>query len=135
MTTDASTKKTIVLVDDDAFLLGMYRAKFISEGYDAVSFLSVKEALAHFRAGGEEPAAVVFDLIMPQDDGFAFLQAMRDEKLVPHAAKIALTNQNSDAEKAHAQDLGADAFLIKATLIPSEVVNTVADIISREHKA
>lgn len=133
--TEAPQKKTIILVDDDAFLLGMYRAKFIAEGYDAVSFLSVKEALAHLREGADNPVAVVFDLIMPQDDGFALLQALRDEHLVPHAAKIALTNQNSDAEKAHAQDLGADAFLVKATLIPSEVVNTVAEVISRQHKA
>ncbi len=132
---ESTSKKTVILVDDDTFLLGMYRTKFTKEGYDAESFLSVREALARLRSGEVKPDAIVFDLIMPQDDGFAFLEALRAEKLAPAAAKIALTNQNSDAEKTHAQELGADAFLIKATLIPSEVVNTVADIIERKRKA
>lgn len=132
---DTPPKGTVVLIDDDAFLLGMYQTKFAKEGYLVEAFLSVQDALVRLRSGEIQPDAIVFDLIMPQNDGFALLEHVRDEHLAPGAVKIALTNQNSDAEKARIQSLGADAFLIKATLIPSEVVNTVADILGRNRNA
>ena len=45
---------------------------------------------------------------------------------------IALTNQSSDVEKKHAEDLGATRYCIKATMIPSEVVKMVGDEIAKK---
>ena len=134
MTSNENKKALVMLVDDDSFLLSMYRSKFEREGYSAESFMSVHDALARFRSG-VNPDAIVFDLIMPQDDGFAFLEALRKENLASDAAKIALTNQNSEGEQKRVLELGADSFLVKASLIPSEVVNTVQDILERKRKA
>ena len=49
--------------------------------------------------------------------------------------RIALTNESEDGTKAKAMELGADKLIVKATMIPSEVVNTVAGEISGRHKA
>jgi CheY-like chemotaxis protein len=62
---------------------------------------------------------------MPECDGFTFMQTVRDEKLAPDALKFALSNQSTDAEQEKVRSLGADRFIVKATMIPSEVVNTV----------
>lgn len=126
MTEQAQQKsgKKILLIDDDKFLLEMYAMKFNQMGYEAQAALSVKEAL-DVMSKGLNPDAVVFDLIMPEMDGFALLERMRADKLVPGALKVALSNQTSDAEQTKAKDMGADLFLVKASLIPSEVVNTV----------
>ncbi len=124
----------VLLVDDDKFLLDMYAMKFAKEGFTAHGCLSVNEAIEMLR-GGFEADAVVFDLIMPERDGFALLEAIRDEKLVPHAALIALTNQMEDSERARAHSLGARAFVVKASKIPSEVVNIIAEEIGKNSKA
>ncbi len=122
------------MVDDDKFLADMYAMKFTQQGYEVQSHLAACDALASLR-GGFDPDVVLFDLIMPECDGFAFLDSMHNEKLAARAVKIALTNQSSDAEAARAKELGADAFLIKATLLPSEVVNRVGEELEKHRKA
>ncbi len=79
--------------------------------------------------------AIVFDLIMPEKDGFALLSDLRDRKLGGSAFKVALTNQSGEDDQSHAKDLGADMCLVKATMIPSEVVNIVgAEILKRKQQ-
>lgn len=122
------TPPTVLLVDDDKFLLNMYTMKFTKEGFVVHSCLSVNAAIEELR-GGFEADAVLFDITMPERDGYALLMAMRDEHLAASAKKIALTNQSTDAEKAKAIELGADDFIVKASMIPSEVVAQVRSLL------
>ena len=125
----ADTKYKVLLLDDDHFLLQMYTMKFTHEGFEVQTSTSVKDALEILRHG-YQPDAIAFDITMPEHDGFYFLQVLRDEKLAEHAKKIALTNQQSEPEKIKATELGADLYVIKATMIPSEVVNMVRTALS-----
>ena len=114
----------IILLDDDKFLLDMYSLKFSQAGFHVQPCFSTQEALETLR-GGFKPDVILFDVTMPGDDGFAFLQKVNDEKLAPNARLIALTNQGDDADKKKAEDLGVHKYCIKASMIPSEVVNMV----------
>jgi two-component system chemotaxis response regulator CheY len=127
---DAS-KGSILLVDDDTFLLTMYATKFQHAGYTVEQCASSSEALEKLR-GGLVPHVVLFDLTMPKLDGFSFLKALSDEHLAEHALKIALTNQSDDAEKKKAIAMGATGYLVKASMIPSEVVNTVEQALGKQ---
>src|SRR4051794_7912464 len=91
-------KISVLLVDDDKFLLDMYAIKFSQAGYNAHASLSVKNALDTLR-GGFKADAVVFDLVMPQEDGFFFLDVLQREKLAEGAPLIALSNQSDEVEK------------------------------------
>jgi CheY-like chemotaxis protein len=125
MTDTASAPKAkILLIDDDKFLLNMYTMKFMQTGYEVHACLSVAEAL-DVMTNGFTPDAILFDLIMPDMDGFMLLDQLRARKLAPGALKAALSNQSADNDQNHAKDLGADLCLIKASLIPSEVVNII----------
>ena len=77
------------------------------------------------------PDAIVFDLTMPELDGFSLLGTVIQEKLAQGAVKIALTNQSDDYEKKRIMDLGADDYIVKASAIPSEVVDIVGKAIRR----
>lgn len=132
--TDDTSKPRVLLVDDDKFLLDMYTMKFTQQGFDIHACLSARNALDVLR-GGFIPEVILFDIIMPQHDGYSFLQSLRDEKLAPSALRIALTNQSDDEEQKHAKELGADRFLVKASMIPSEVVNIVKKEIAAKNKA
>lgn len=115
-----------MLVDDDNFLLDMYSMKFTQSGYQVQACLSVKVALDVLR-GGYTPDAILFDLIMPIEDGFVFLSTLKTENLAPHAIRIALTNQSDETERKHAEELGTDRYIIKASMIPSEVLAVVKE--------
>lgn len=121
---------SILLIDDDTFLLDMYSMKFQQAGYQVQACKSAKDALDKLR-GGFSPEAVAFDLIMPEIDGFGLLEALHNEKLVPQARLIALTNQSDEAEQKHAAELGAHRYIIKASMIPSEVVAAITEEIEK----
>jgi DNA-binding response OmpR family regulator len=84
--------------------------------------------------GGFKADAVVFDLIMPQEDGFFLLENMRREKLAYRRMLIALSNQSDEVEKKKAMDLGATHYIVKASMIPSEVVEAVGEEIKKNKK-
>ena len=131
---DTQTKKgSVLIVDDDKFLADMYSVKFVREGYAVGAYLSVVDALAALRKGFK-PDVVLFDLVMPERDGFAFLQSLRDEGLAKGAGLVALTNQSDDFERAKAEELGCDRYVIKATAIPSEVVAIVGEEIAKKRR-
>jgi len=131
MTDTPTGKGTILITDDDKFLLDMYCMKFTGAGYSVETCLSAKQALETLR-GGFKPDVVLFDLTMPEMDGFTFLKALSDEKLVPSAIKVALTNQSDAAEQMKAAELGANRYIIKASMIPSEVVSAVGEELAKK---
>ena len=131
--TDA-TKGNILFVDDDKFLADMYGMKFTSAGYTVQSCLSVTEALDVLKSGFA-PDAIVFDLTMPERDGFSFLEELTSSHLVPNAALIALTNLSDPAEKTKAEHLGVHRYIVKASMIPSEVVGVVGEEIAKRKGA
>lgn len=133
MTETQGGQGLIYILDDDRFLADMYSTKFIQKGFSVEAFDSVAGALAALRKGAT-PLAVLFDIVMPDQNGFDFLRAAKSEKLGGAATFIALTNQSSDEDKAQAESLGVDAYVIKASLIPSEVVTMVIKEIEKKVK-
>lgn len=131
--TNETTKGTILFVDDDKFLADMYGMKFTSAGFTVQTCLSVSEALAALKAG-YEPNAIVFDLTMPERDGFSFIEELSKDKLAPQAILIALTNMSDAAEKERAASLGVHRYIVKASMIPSEVVQAVGEEIVKRTK-
>lgn len=114
-------KYTVLIVDDDKFLLGMYRKKFESEGATVDVAIGSEEALVKLRSGAK-PDILILDIIMPNIDGIELLEIIRKEKLVPDAVVIMLTNESNPDKIAKAKTLGIKGYIVKATRIPSEVV-------------
>ena len=113
----------IYIVDDDRFLLDLYSVKFKNAGHDVNVFGSGEDLLSALRkAGAAPPDAVLLDLVMPGVSGFETLEAIRKENLAQGAKIIILSNQGKDADVEKAKQLAADAYIIKASAIPSEVL-------------
>ena len=129
----SGAQKKILLVDDDSFLVDMYSVKFKAAGYDVQGCISAEEALQVLR-GGFRASVIVFDLIMPEHDGFYFLDYLQKERLEGSALLIALTNESDDAVHAKVMELGVSRLIVKANMIPSEVVNAVAEEIAKSRQ-
>ena len=129
MTEDKQLK--ILLIDDDKFLLDMYSLKFKKSGLEIDISVNSQAALDKLK-GGNSYDIILLDIIMPTMDGLELLKIIRDEKLAKDTTIIMLTNQADDFEKA--KYLGADGYIIKATTIPSEVVEQVISIHNKKKK-
>jgi len=121
---DTQHAKSILLVDDDSFIIDMYSIKFTAAGYALTVAKSVEEALARLRSGFT-PDILITDLVMPKMSGFDLLEAINVEKLIPNATRIVLSNQSESSDIARAKELGATGHIIKANAIPSEVLSLV----------
>ncbi len=127
------TKYIILIVDDDKFLLGMYELKFKKNGHDVTVISSASDALSMLKEG-YTPDIMLLDIILPGMDGLQLLETVRQEKICPNAIVVMLTNQGGSEEIEKAKSLNVAGYLVKATLIPSEVVEEVLKIAEKNKK-
>jgi len=126
-------KHSVLIVDDDKFLLDMYRKKFEQAGAAVDVATGSVEALTKLR-GGAKPDVLILDIIMPDVDGIELLETIRKEKLVPNSVVIMLTNESNWDRIEKAKSLGIKSYIVKATTIPSEMVEKALEIADLETK-
>ena len=113
-------KKRILLIEDETDLVELYKLKLEEAGYELKTATKGYEGLE--LAKKEEPQLILLDIILPQMDGFAVLKELKSDKATQHIPIILLTNlgQKTDIEKG--QKLGADDYLVKANLTPTQII-------------
>ncbi len=67
-------------------------------------------------------------------DGFTIYENVKKDNLAPGAVAIVLTNQGLSSDINRAKELGFHGYIVKATTIPSEVVEEVLDIYKKNQK-
>jgi len=117
-------KRTVLIVDDDKFLLEMYRKKFETDGAETDIALGADDALSKLR-GGASPDVLILDVIMPKMNGLELLEIIRNEKLCEKSSVIMLTNESNEESINKAKSLGIKGYIVKATSVPTEVVEQV----------
>ncbi|HEY4515571.1 MAG TPA: response regulator [Candidatus Paceibacterota bacterium] len=122
-------KYKIIIVDDDQFLLDMYVLKFKKEGIDVESFYNGEELLKKLK-DNLSADLLLLDIIIPGMDGLSVLEQIRKEKLAGGMKIVMLTNQGDPEEIKKAESFGVNGYIIKATAIPSEVVEKVKKILN-----
>lgn len=126
-------KKKILIVDDDKFLVHMYAMKFEKSGFTVDFALDGLEAVEKLR-NNFDPDIILLDLIMPGMDGFAFLDIIKKENLLKKSIVIMLTNQGLASDITKAEEYGVHGYIVKATTIPSEVVEEVVNLYKQNKK-
>ena len=123
-------KTKVLMLDDEKFLLEIYKITFEKSGYDVCAFYDVDRALEALR-NGYDPDVILFDITMPDSrSGYEFIETVQNERLGNHSLKIALTNEGQEGAIKRIGELGTDAHLLKAKFIPSEIVTTVSEMLN-----
>jgi DNA-binding response OmpR family regulator len=124
----ADEKSTILLVEDDTFLVDMYSRKFADYGYAVITASNGKQALEHIKT--KKPNIILMDVVMPEMDGFETLKAIKSDASMKDVPVIMLTNLGQKEEVEKALQMGASDYLIKAHFTPTEVANKVKEFIA-----
>lgn len=127
-------KPKVLIIDDDKFLINMYSIKFNKKEFEVSSAMSGEEAVNKLK-GGFTPDIILLDIVMPVMDGFETLEAIRTNNLSPRSLIIMLTNQGQLTDIERAKSFGINGYIIKATTIPSEVVEEVEKIYNSQKKS
>ena len=121
--------KSILMIDDDTFLLNMYSNRLRNEGYDVTAVASADEAYSLLQSGSYFDLMLV-DIIMPGMSGTEFLHKLREENLAKDTLKVVLSNMSDQTEISEKGEfLGVQKYIVKAEATPSDVVGAVNRIL------
>jgi len=123
--TPKTTKKgkKILIVEDEHPLAHALELKFTHEGYDVTIAVDGAEGLKV--ANATKFDMILLDLIMPQMDGFTFM-----EKLKKKAPIIILSNLGQEEDKERAETLGAVDYFVKSNTPIVEIIKKVKETIT-----
>lgn len=118
------SNKKILLVDDDESLRQMYTLILKKEDMNLATADDGIKGLAKIREGGWD--LVLLDLMMPAMDGIGVLKALKDEGPKANNGPIVVLSNAGYGEIAkEAEKLGAAGFLMKADLLPPDLIKAI----------
>lgn len=121
-------KYKVLLVDNDDFLLSLYVEKSERYNLELFPFTDAEHALEELRKGFQ-PDVLVIDIGLPDMDGLELIAHIKNEKLATDAPIIVLTNKSESPYPEKVQDLNIERYIVKATFLPSEVMEVILDLI------
>ena len=116
-----------MLVEDDNNLREIYEARLAAEGYQIISAPDGEAALA--LAIKERPDLIISDIMMPKVSGFDMLDILRSTTETKNAKIIMMTALGQAEDKARAEKLGADRYLVKSQVTLEDVVKAAQELL------
>lgn len=116
-------KKKILLVEDDEVLASVYRARLEMEGFEVEEVHDGEKALSvaiNFR-----PDLILLDVMMPKINGFDVLDILKNTPETMNMRIIMLTALSQEADRARAEKLGVDDYLVKSQVVIADVIERV----------
>jgi len=121
-------KHKIAVIEDEQSINEMYRLKLTHSGYEVKTAFNGKEGLELLEAF--KPDLILLDLKMPVMSGDEMLEKLRATEWGADIRVIILTNISRDEAPRTLQFLSIDRYIVKAHHTPSQVVDTVAEILN-----
>lgn len=122
--------KKVLIIEDEKFLSQILKVKLEQTGFEA-----------HIANDGDEgeklfkkinPDIVLLDIVMPNKNGFAFLESIKKQKNTSKAPIVILSNLEQEADIQRIMDLGAKKYLVKSNTPIKKVVKEVQAILEEQ---
>lgn len=100
-----------ILIIDDERSIRLLLESFLSKNYDVISKSDGREALDWLEVN--LPDMIICDVQMPNMDGYAFVEKVRQRGYTKHTPIVMLSGVESSKERVKCYKLGAQDFLAK----------------------
>jgi CheY-like chemotaxis protein len=117
----------ILVVDDSPSVRRVVSGMLKNAGWAVQAARDGVEALEIL--GRERPAAVLLDIEMPRMDGYELIATIRSQDMYRNLPLIVLTSRAATKHKQRADQLGADAYLVKPYQ-DEQLINTLNSLIN-----
>lgn len=123
--------ETILLVEDNQVLREGLKALLEQEKYSVMTAVHGMEALDQMRSN--TPDLILADIIMPEMDGYAFFEAVRQQPEWISIPFIFLTARRERRSILAGKLLGAEDYLLKP-VSPDELLTAIRSRLGRSHE-
>lgn len=129
---DSSNKnsKKLLLIDDDPNLILLVKDYLEFRGYEVITAENGREAQTILEK--QLPDLVICDVMMPEMDGYAFVEQMREDSRCSWIPIIFLSAKGQSQDRIKGLRTGADVYMIKP-FEPEELVAQVEACLSRAY--
>lgn len=121
--TSIGGKKKLMWVEDDKLIGTILSKKLVSSGFDLFHAKNGEEALEMIKS--VTPDAIVLDLVLPNMSGFEILDAIKKDLKTAKIPIMILSNLSKQNDIDRAKALGAERFLVKASVSLDQIVREV----------
>jgi CheY-like chemotaxis protein len=121
----------ILFVEDEPNHIMIYKTKLQQEGFDFMAAKTGEEAIPMIKV--EKPDLILLDILLPgEKNGLDVLAQLKAEPATKKIPIIVFTNYDEKEFREQASDLGANAFVLKANVTPSEMVKKIREILAQK---
>ncbi len=120
--------KKILLVEDEDFIRELYVRQLSKEGFAVKSAIDGQSGLNMLKS--ETFDLLLLDIMLPGMNGLQLLREFKTQNPSSPMITILLTNLGQEAVIKEGFELGAAAYLIKASYTPDQVVSEVKNALS-----
>lgn len=113
----------ILIVEDDQALYSLYATEFSLRGHETVWAKDGEDGLA--KAKGGQFKLVLLDIMLPKANGLDILAQLKQDPTTKTLPVMILTNFGNEENVKRALEYGAEDFILKYKIVPSEVVDKV----------
>ncbi len=136
-----SSRADIILIEDEPSLVNLYTFALRDVGDVAVATTKVEanELLKKYLTKRIRPDIILLDLVLPTQiatgldfsnpAGFEIMEWLRKKDFFKSVPILVLTNLDSDQDRKRSIDLGAKDFLVKANILPKDIVREIKELI------
>ncbi len=121
--------KTILLVEDDPFLVDIYTTKLKEAGFSIRVAIDGKEVLRKIKK--DMPDLLLLDIVLPNFNGWEILRKIERDDELKTIKIVILSNLGEKEEIEKGLKLGATRYLVKAHYTPSDVIKEVKKILNK----
>lgn len=115
--------KKILLVEDEDFIRDLYLRQLTKAGFLVEVAIDGNEALTKLKSQTFD--LLLLDIMLPRMNGLQVLRDFKSQNPSSPMITILLTNLGQEAVIKEGFELGAQAYLIKASYTPEQVVTEV----------
>ena len=105
----------ILIIEDDELVGEMIASMLQMEGYETIRARDGQQGVEEARK--RPPDLILCDVLMPRMDGYATLNAIRQNAATATIPFVFLTGQTTKADLRQGMELGADDYLVKPVVI------------------
>ncbi len=105
--------KTILVVDDSPTVVKFVSFSLRNSGYQVVTACDGMDAIEKISGMPDQVDLIITDLNMPNLDGYALIETLRQNEVHRRTPIIILTSEESAHERRKGLEAGADSYLVK----------------------
>jgi len=121
----------LLLIDDDPNLIMLVKDYLEFRGYEVITAENGRQALDSFSE--QSPDLIICDIMMPEMDGYAFVEQIRQNPRTEWIPVIFLSAKSQSKDRIKGLNVGGDVYMIKP-FEPEELVAQVESSLKQTNR-